>query len=797
MDRPGLGEPSPLSIETTGIPHARGPAATTAVPRRRLDNLPIDLTSFVGRRRELADARRLLAGVRLLTLTGVGGVGKTRLALRMAGDLRRAFPDGVWLVEFAELEDGEPLAEKVGAVFGVESEAGEPLIDALTEFLTDKRMLLVLDNCEHLLDDCAALAVRLLSASQGITVLCTSRQALGITGEYTYSVPSLELPEVVRADAASVLDQYDAVGLFVERATAVLPGFAVTAENCGAVVRVCQQLDGIPLAIELAAARLKAFSVDQILDRLGDRYRLLTAGNRIALPRQRTLRALIDWSFGLCADGECLLWARLSVFAGGFDLAGIEAVCGEGFSADEVFELVAGLVDKSVVIRTESGGAVRYRMLETIRQYGRDRLAEEGGEDDLRRRHRDWFLTVVKAAEAGWSGPGQVAWIDRIRVENGNLRLALDFCVTEPGESEVALEFVAALCDHRRAFSSLGEARRWLDRALALTSEPTLSRAKALTTTIWIALLQGDKRSARVLLEQCRSVAAELDCPASSARVVQFSGLAEVFDGNLAAGIDLLQKASELFLGQRDRNSTHLSYGQMTMAMAFSGHPEAAWHIDVCLAAITPETSPEPYAFVLWYLAVLQWREGELAKSAGTLVEALQILPGRGDRLLTAYALETLAWVTTGQRAFETSARLLGAAESARRAMGCAIAGLGHLNGPHQECEGAVRQEIGDGAFDTAYRRGAALGTDEAVALVFQAHKGSAPPAPREPEQGSLTRRERQIAELVEQGMSNKEIASTLVIAQRTAETHVEHILSKLGFHRRAQIAAWSSVRRT
>jgi predicted ATPase/DNA-binding CsgD family transcriptional regulator len=742
----------------------------------------------------MAEARRLLAGVRLLTLTGVGGVGKTRLALRMAGDLRRAFPDGVWLVEFAELEDGEPLAEKVGAVFGVESKAGESLIDELTDFLADKQMLLVLDNCEHLLDDCAALTGRLLSASQGMRVLCTSRQALGITGEYSYPVPSLELPEVIRSGAVPVLDQYDAVGLFVERATAVLPGFAVTSENCDAVVRVCQQLDGIPLAIELAAARLRAFSVEQILDRLGDRYRLLTAGNRIALPRQRTLRALIDWSFGLCDDGECVLWARLSVFAGGFDLAGVEAVCGDGFSADEVFELVAGLVDKSVVIRTDSGGGVRYRMLETIRQYGRDRLIEAGGEDELRRRHRDWFLAVVQQAEAGWSGPEQVAWGDRMRVENGNLRLALDFCVTEPGESE----FAAALCDHRRAFSSLGEARRWLDRVLTLTDEPTLGRAKALATTIWIALLQGDKGAARALLAQCRSVAGKLGSPVASARVLQFSGLAAVFDGDLNPGIELLRAASERFLSQRDRNGTHLAYGQMTMAMALAGHPEAAWHIDVCLAAIKPETSPEPYAFVLWYRAIHQWREGELAKAAGSIVESLRILPARGDRLLAAYSLETLAWVTAGQGAFDTSARLLGAAESARRAMGCTIGGLGHLYGPHRECEGAVLLKLGGSAFISAYQRGVALSTEEAIALVFGAQTGSSvpEPRPREPERGALTRREQQIAELVEQGMSNKEIASALVIAQRTAETHVEHILSKLGFHRRAQIAAWSSARR-
>jgi non-specific serine/threonine protein kinase len=766
--------------------------------RHQSDNLPIELTSFVGRRREMAEARHLLAGARLVTLTGVGGVGKTRLALRVAGELRRTFKHGVRLVELAEVDEPESLVEKLGSVLGVDSVPGENPLVALRRFVADLHLLLVLDNCEHLVEACAVLVGRLLSSSEGLRVLCTSRQPLGIAGEHTFAVPSLAVPESSRLLPASMLDQYDAVSLFVARATAILPNFSITEDNAPAVVRLCQQLDGIPLAIELAAARLRAFSVQQILERLGDRYRLLTAGNRIALPRQRTLRALVDWSFSLCSPAECTLWARLSVFAGGFDLESVEAVCsGEGVPADEVFDLLAGLVDKSVVVRGEARGRVRYRMLETIRQYGRDRLIESRDEEALRGRHRDWFALLAEQAEAGWLGPEQVAFAERIEVENANLRLALEFCLAEPDDEQTALRLAASLCNYRRACGSLAEGRRWLDRVLAKAPEPTPARAKALWVLAWLVLLQGDIDTGRSLLAECRALAERIDDASALAYVTQFTGLAEVLEGRFEAGMALLGEAMLWHTERGDHNAGTLAFGQLTMARCFAADEAAPEAVRVCFQYVNPVDSPEPYAYVLWYQAILWFRLGRFAEATGSVARALRVRPVPRDNWLVGLCLETLAWCAAAEGEPVRAATLLGAAEATRRSMGSAIAGLPYLAVPHEECVLRIRQRLADGDYDDAYLAGVELGPDGAVEFA----RGGAPAphraVPVHHGDDPLTRREREIADLVAKGMSNKEIAAALVIAQRTAETHVEHILSKLGFNRRAQIAVWSAARRS
>jgi predicted ATPase len=325
---------------------------TAAKPWLQLSNLPIDVTSFVGRRRELSQARRLLGDVRLLTLTGAGGVGKTRLALRLAAEVRRTFPDGVWLADLAPLQDRELVPQTVMAALGLQDYSTRRPADTLLEYLADKRLLLVLDNCEHLPDACAVLAAKLLSQAEGLRILATSRQLLNVDGEQVLEVPPLSVPDSDWLSAATSLIEYEAVRLFAERAAAVVPGFAITAGNGAVVARLCQELDGIPLAIELAAVRLRVLSAEQILDRLDDRFRLLTKGSRAALERHQTLRAAIEWSYDLCSPQEQILWARLSVFSGGFDLRAVERTCvDEDIALQDVFELVTGLVDKSVLAR--------------------------------------------------------------------------------------------------------------------------------------------------------------------------------------------------------------------------------------------------------------------------------------------------------------------------------------------------------------------------------------------------------------------------------------------------------------
>jgi predicted ATPase len=379
-------------------------------------NLPAGLTRFVGRRHELTKAKRLLSTTRLLTLTGPGGVGKTRLALQLAAEVQRAFPDGVWLVELAELTEPALLGHTVAEALGLREQSGHWRLATLTDHLTGRHLLLILDNCEHLVDACAVLVDQLLRTCPQLHMLATSRQPLSITGEHILPVPPLPVPDSDQLPPPEALARYDAVTLFLDRATSAVPSFRLTADNHAAVARLCQALEGIPLALELAAVRLRALSASQILDRLTDRYALLSAGSRSAPSRQQTLRACIDWSFELCSPAERMLWARLAVFAGGFELDAAEGICSDDqLPREAVFDLVAALVDKSILIREERDAHIRYRLLETIRQYGQEKLREGGELATWRRRHRDWYAELV-ARPPGmcfgvWLGSFRRRWI--------------------------------------------------------------------------------------------------------------------------------------------------------------------------------------------------------------------------------------------------------------------------------------------------------------------------------------------------------------------------------------------------
>jgi non-specific serine/threonine protein kinase len=343
--------------------------------RDKVGNLRVGLTSFVGRRRELTEAKRLLSVARLVTLTGVGGVGKTRLALRVAANARRAFDDGVWLIELGELHDLELLADTVVADLGLREQSSDPALELLAEHLADRRVLLVLDNCEHLVEAAAVLAEMLLRRCPDLRILATSHEPLGIGGEAVMRVLPLTVPDPDRPPALQGLPGYDAITLFAARAEAAAPGFVLSEANQVTVTRICQRLDGLPLAIELAADRLRVLSPQQILDRLSDRYRLLTAGSRDAPARQQTLKLSIDWSYDLCEPVEQQLWARLSVFAGGFELDAAESLCTGFLAPQDVLDVVARLVDQSILIREEAGAVARYRLLESLRDYGISKAA--------------------------------------------------------------------------------------------------------------------------------------------------------------------------------------------------------------------------------------------------------------------------------------------------------------------------------------------------------------------------------------------------------------------------------------
>ncbi len=480
-------------------------------------NLPAELTSFVGRRDELAEVRRLLAGSRLVTLTGVGGVGKTRLALRAAAELRRSFPGGVWLVRLDQLREEALVAQAVAGALGLQDRADYSPEAALAGYLAGRQLLLVLDNCEHLVDAAAKLADQLLRAAAGLRVLATSREALIIDGEMVLPVPPLPVPEAGQPLTAAELGVFPAVRLFAERAAQVVPGFTVTEANQAAVAGICRRLEGLPLAIELAAAQTRVLSPEQVDARLGDRLGLLTRGGRARPARQQTLRASIGWSYELCGPAERLLWARLSVFAGGFELDAAESICADHqLAAGQVLDLLAALAGKSVLTAEHGQGVARYRLPEPLREYGQERLHESGQDTALRRRHRDWHEQLARRADTGWLSPQIADWTARLFREHANVAAALDFCQAEPGEAEAGLRIAMHVwLLYYWGAGHVSEGRYRLGQALARAREPTVWRARGLLLAGFLAAIGGDRGAARPLLEQGTGLAGQLNDPAT------------------------------------------------------------------------------------------------------------------------------------------------------------------------------------------------------------------------------------------------------------------------------------------
>lgn len=499
-------------------------------------NLPNPLTGFVGREREAAEVTRLLASTRVLTLSGTGGVGKTRLALEVAASLLDDYPHGVRLVELAALTDPVLVPQVVAAALDVREESGSPLLATLIDSLHDKQLLIVLDNCEHLVEACGVLVDALLSGCPDLRVLATSREALGIGGEVVWRVPALSVADLMLPLPTEAIARSEAVRLFVERASAALPGFALTERTAPGVVEICRRLDGIPLAIELAAARVRVLGVEQIAARLDDHLGLLTGGSRTAPSRHQTVRAAIDWSYEFLTDPERRLFDRLSVFAGSLSLEAAEAVgSGDGIAESEIVDVLAGLIDKSLVI-VEPGDyrVARYAVLETLRQFGAERLAATSAAPTIRERHALFFVALAEAAESGLFGPDQPAWVTQLGLERGNLRVALQW-VLESSNAEAGLRLGAAAFKFWEVSGSVGEGRAWLDKLLTHpASTRTRARARALGAAVHLATLQGDVAAARVHADESLAIARELgDVPAIAA-ALQHVGRLALFRGSMS-----------------------------------------------------------------------------------------------------------------------------------------------------------------------------------------------------------------------------------------------------------------------
>ncbi|RNM16782.1 ATP-binding protein [Nocardioides pocheonensis] len=754
------------------------------------DNLPADLTSFVGRRSEAHAVRQLLSADRLVTLTGVGGVGKTRLALRVAHDLRRAFPDGVCLVELASLKDPDLLPHTLLAALGIR-EHSAPATLVLSDYLRARHILLVLDNCEHILVATADLADRLLRVAPKLRILATSRQALRLAGEHVYAVPTLPVPDVDVRLAPGTATQFAAVDLFAARAAAVVPGFEITADNEQAVIQVCQRLEGIPLALELAAVRLRVLTVEELAHRLSGRFELLREGSRNLPERHQTLEALIDWSYELCTPAEQTLWARASVFAGGVGLDALEAVCADELLGEEsILDTVAGLTDKSILIRGEHGGRVRFSMLETIREYGQARLRESGSEPEVQRRHRDWYCRLIEKAAAEWFGPGQEDWAALLRVEHPNVRAALEYCLARQDEARVGLRMAGLPWFLWAALGFMTEGRLWLDRALAMDHEPSLERVWALGTAADIAVFQGDEAAATALIDAAHDLAGRLDDPKGLAYATHMRGLREL-GADPSAAIPLLVEALERYesvdVPADYPNSVRPA---LTMAYVLSGDLDRAAEV-VEEACTQCKQAGERWllSYAMWAKGFLRLLQGELEQAEADLCEALQLRRFTPDSLGLAFILDALAWTAAASGECERTAVLLGASDQVWQTVGVPLFGAKHLLARRDQAADLARQAMGNSGFDTAFARGGQLAVDDMLTFALRERRVSPVASPQA--HNVLTPREREVADLVAQGLSSKDVAAKLVVSRRTVDAHVDHIFAKLGFNSRTQIAAW------
>ncbi|QSE89351.1 protein kinase [Rhodococcus pseudokoreensis] len=784
---------------TAPQPAESRPAHRTSSPAARasVGDLPLALTNFVGRRNELAEAKSMLSASRLVTLTGIGGVGKTRLALRVAADARKGFADGVRWVELGELQDESLVVGVVAAALGVRDRSARRLDDVVAEFLTPKHLLLILDNCEHVVDAAAALTERLLHTCPELRVLTTSREALALGGEAVLRVPPLAVPASERTPTLRGLPQYDAVTLFVDRASAAVPGFELTEDNRGAVSLICQQLDGLPLSIELAAARLRAMSPEQILERLTDRYTLLTRGSRGAPSRQQTLRLSIDWSHDLCTPREQQLWARLSVFAGSFELDAAEDVCATDLAAGDLLDAVTSLVDKSILIREDAVAVVRFRMLETLRDYGREKSEQSGEHPELRRRHRDWYQQLVLQAEAEWISPRQREWIGRLEREQANLRGAMEYSLSEcrmsdPGGDTAGLRIAASLFQFWLSRSLLSEGRHWLSRALAcLPEQPTAARVDALYADSILAELQGEISAGVARVDEAHALAEQIADPVVHARVAHADGLLALYSGDVPRACTRLEEALEGF-GDRS-NLADQVWIRLMLGLAYELQGDVPRAI-ACQQQVldTTEAHGESVlrSYSLWAMAVAVFQQGEPGRADRLLKQCIRLTRLLDEPLAAAVALETQAWIAAGEGNTQRAAVLLAAAEALGRSVGSSPMLFDNLLPHHEHSERQIHAALGAQAIEAAYRKGTTMNFEEAVAFALGEH--TSPASPRaDHDTTSLTKRERQVADLVSQGLTNKAIATQLVISLRTAQGHVENILTKLGFTSRTQIAAW------
>jgi predicted ATPase/DNA-binding CsgD family transcriptional regulator len=764
-----------------------------ARPSRRAGNLPAEATSFIGRRRELVELKQKLREARLVTLVGPGGVGKTRLAIRIAADLDRGFRHGGWLVELAELRDPMLVSNAVMAALDLRDQSGADPLTLLLSYLKERDLLLVIDNCEHLLDATRQLLATVMNAAPGIRVLATSREPLSIPGEHVVPVPPLELPTAQGEEPLHRIRENEAVTLFVERAAAASGGFELTGGNRAAVVDVCRRLDGLPLAIELAAVRTRVLGIEQIRDRLNDRFSLLTGGGRPALPRHQTLGTTIDWSHELLSGRERILFRRLCVFAGRFTLDDVQGICTPAGSAEraDALNALSSLVDKSLVTKEEIRGVAVYRLHETMREYAVLKLKEAGEEEATGEHCTAYYQSRCRqsAVESRYQLAEWLGWMD---LEIDNIRAVLSHCLARRDAAR-GIDLVTAVAWYWIVRATT-EGVRWLDAFAAFGRSNPEAQFWAYFLRGFLAVLKADAAAAPQPLERAVAAARELKQPAMLAHALSIASVAANLSGDRPAATRLLDEARSLAPDLEDVSARLSVLQARALDGFFEGDIEAVRVVALEGVRLGRE-SGDLYSLemMLLNLGGTYLFAGDLEQAKRFYTEALKIARRIDDRVAEYAVLDSLGCVACASGEARLGAQLIGAAETIRTQAGAQLIPI--LLPLLAQAEQSAIAALGESAFQAAVEAGRRLGREEAIRLAL--HEPAQPVTkvtrPQDGELRLLGRRQADVARLLAEGLSNKQIGARLFISERTVDSHVRSILNKLGFDSRAQIASWIS----
>lgn len=759
------------------------------------------LTELVGRDEEVAALLQLLAQSRLVTLTGPGGIGKTRLSIEVGNAVCAQYPDGVWFLDLTGVDSSEALAPMIDAALAVPDQTTRAADVRLVEFLAHKTMLLIFDNCEHLLEASSSLVRQILCEAKDVRILATSRASLDIPGEHTFDLGTLAIPEITAAipsgapAALAALEQCPSVALFVQRARGVDPGFTLSEQTADAVVQVCQRLDGLPLALELAASRLRCIGVGDLAERLGQQLFFLQDGPRSAPDRQRTLENVVKWSYDLSAPKARTVWNRLSVFPDYFDLEAAEDICGfDPLAPEDVFALLDTLVSHSIVRAERGGPRVRFHQLTSIKLYGQRHLSPSES-DQLRARHGQFYARRAVTMAANWYGATQAAQLDAARQNHGNIAAALETAYDTAQAPNHTAEFIAALRYHWVAGGFLSDGRFWAERFLALDSVTGRARAELLWVTSWIALIQGDHQRGAQLATQCADIAHTLDDARLRAQSSTWQALHHIFTGELEQALSLYEPALAAFRDAGDLSAVLTAGFQQAMALELSGNHRAA------LAACTEHIALAKRAGERWNRAHYHWVASMAHLSLGDFDAArtqvqlsLEIEQDFQDGLVSALTVEVQAWIEAEAGDHPRARELIAAAEDIWAAQGTQIEAFG----PHmtQRAAKAQRQcglhnRRAGRAAPPREKRTKRDAIEFALRCVRRESSEQTQTAADALANSPLTRREREVAALVGTGLTNRQVAEELVISPRTVEGHVENILAKLHLDNRSQLAVW------